>query len=104
MEEIPVSQIRHSYIQTVPMIQAMYEAGMMQQGDELLGDYVRVCEEYLIYFLQFDERKSKLVEGDFRERYSILENLYTLARHYDRKQIVAEMHGFFEILYGEPVE
>lgn len=104
MEEIPVSQIRHTYIQTVPMIDAMYNAGMNTEGDALLSDYIRTCQEYIVYFLAFDEKKSKLVESDFRERYSILENLYALARHHNRVQIVNDMHAFFDAIYGDAAE
>ncbi len=94
MELLPPEQVRYTY-QMVPYIEAYYNAGAFDKGDALLRDYARVLQEYIDYYSRFPESKQPLIEQDFSERLSLLNELYMIAGEYGRTEAADEIRDFF---------
>ncbi len=95
MEVIPPSQIRHSYILTVPVIEAYYMAGAMDKGDAVLDEYAAILKEYVSYYSKFTGLKGELVDYTLREKVSILYEVMTVARDFGRTDKAKEIETFF---------
>ncbi|MFI3331459.1 MAG: DUF2723 domain-containing protein [Rikenellaceae bacterium] len=80
LEEIPLSQIRHSYINTMPIIKSYYKAGETDKANAVFDDYFRVLGEYVSYYSSFTGKHRILVEQDMEEKMSLLAEMYSVAR------------------------
>ncbi|GHU99785.1 membrane protein [Bacteroidia bacterium] len=95
IEQIPFSQIRHTYILTIPLIEAYYRAGAIQKGDAILDDYSRILKEYVVYYQRFTGRSREQATGALQEKLSLLGALYQVAQIYGRDEKAGELDAFF---------
>ncbi|MDR2885933.1 MAG: DUF2723 domain-containing protein, partial [Rikenellaceae bacterium] len=82
---MPTDQILHSYVQTVPLIQAYYTAGATEKGDTLLADYIDNLEQFVDYYARFRGRHAELVADQLDDKLSHLATLYAIARDNGRE-------------------
>ncbi len=97
IEQIPFSQIRHSYFRTPPMIEAYYLAQAWEKGDAVLQDYAGKLMEYIDYYLQFSGNKAKLVVEELDIKVTELDYLYRLAATFDREELSGMILDFYEV-------
>jgi len=93
---IPFSQIRHSYVLTIPVIEAYYKAGGFAQGDAIFSDYQRILQEYVLYYARFTGRQRDLVKDAMEEKLSLLGALYHTAQTFNRTEKVRQLEAFFQ--------
>jgi len=82
IELMPFSQIRHDFVQTVPLINSYYQAGEFEKGNAVLEDYAGVLIEYFEYFLRFRGSKAGRVMRDFENTFFLLDDLLNLAERH----------------------
>ncbi len=95
VEELPFKQIRHSYIQTIPMIEAYYAAGATDKANAILADYAGSLKEYIRYFDSFPKDKAQLVTGELRENLGMLSELYRIAEDNHQAEQCNDIRDFF---------
>ncbi len=95
IEEMPFNQIRHSYVLTIPLIEAYYMAGAYDKGTEVLEDYERILMEYIDYYGQFEKRQADMVQTQLRTDVSLLYELYSLAKKYNRTKEATQIERYF---------
>ena len=98
VEELPFSQIRHSYGLTPPVIEAYYLAGATEKANEILNDYVRVLEENITYMMRFTGRNGELVKNKLDENLYILSDLYGMADEFGQTEIANGIRNYFSTL------
>ncbi len=104
LELMPSPQIRHSYMQTIPLIESYYQAGEFTKGNALLDDYARVLTEYFNYFIRFRGTKADRVMVELRDKLSILEVLLDLAEHYDQTEQADAIYNVVSWIYEDREE
>ena len=95
IEEMPFNQIRHSYIQTIPLIEAYYMAGAYDKGNAILDDYTKILREYIDYYFRFKGKQATLVQNQLRNNISLLYELYTLALQYHQTDEASTIQQYF---------
>lgn len=95
LQKLPSPQLRHSYVQTLPLIEAYYMAGATDKGDALLNEYATILKEYVVYYGNFPESKAALVDRDLSLAAGELGELYRLASYYERTQAADSLERFF---------
>ncbi len=95
IEEMPFNQIRHSYIQTIPLIEAYYMAGAYDKGNAILDDYTKILREYIDYYFRFKGKQATLVQNQLRNNISLLYELYTLALQYHQNDEASTIQQYF---------
>ena len=95
VEEMPFAQIRHSYILTIPIIEAYYRAGAYDKGNAVLEDYARILREYILYYSQFTGGKREMVSQTLHEKITLLGELYNIARENRQQEQVDGLDKFF---------
>ncbi len=95
VEEMPFSQIKHSYVLTMPVIEAYYMAGAMEKANAILEDYASNLEEYIRYYMQFTGDKADMVTQVLQEKMALLGELYNMAKVYNQTQQAEKIHQFF---------
>lgn len=96
IEKMPFSQIRHTYKLTQPLIEAYYLAGAMEKGDNVMMSYSKNLMEYINYYSQFSGAKAELVEDAIRENISYLDDMYRMARYFNRNEIATMIDNFYD--------
>lgn len=96
MEMVPVSKFRYSYIQTLPVIDAYYNAGQTEKANALLEDYLRVTEEYLSYYARFRGRQAELVSDVMWLQLNTLAELYVRAALRGQEDIAGRIDNFID--------
>lgn len=96
VEQIPFSQIRHSYATTMPVIEAYYAAGEAQKANDILNDYARILKEYIVYYLRFQGRQGELVKQSLQSNIQLLYELMVIALENDQPEIAKNIQDFFE--------
>ena len=94
VKEIPFSQIRHNYF-TRYIVESYYNAGAFDKGNVILGDYAKILEEYMDYYLQFKGKYREMIFTQLNDKYSDLYNLYVLARAYHQQDQADAIETFF---------
>lgn len=94
LEEMPFSQINHSYINTLPVIEAYYMAGAPDKANAVFDDYLKHIKEYLTYFSQFKGEKAKAVAGDVQEKLYYMYELYVLATKYGQTERAKDLESY----------
>ena len=94
VKEIPFSQIRHNYL-TRYIVESYYNAGAFDKGNVILGDYAKILEEYMDYYLQFKGKYREMIFTQLNDKYSDLYNLYVLARAYHQQDQADAIETFF---------
>ena len=95
IEEMPFNQIRHSYVQTIPLIEAYYMAGADEKGTAVLEDYAKILEEYIDYYFRFKGKQAGLVQTQLRTNISLLYELFTLAQKYNQTEEAGKIEKYF---------
>ena len=95
IEEMPFNQIRHSYVQTIPLIEAYYMAGADEKGTAVLEDYAKILEEYIDYYFRFKGKQAGLVQTQLRTNISLLYELYSLAQKYNQTEEAGKIEKYF---------
>lgn len=95
VEEIPFSQIRHSYVLTMPVIEAYYDARATEKANAVLSDYQRILEEKISYYMRFNGRHGDLVRNQLKDNIALLYELYNIAKHYNQVEKATEIEKFF---------
>lgn len=98
MEELPISQIRHSYISTIPVIGAYYAAGAVDKANALLEDYARVLTEYALYYTRFKGYKAELIASTMQDKLALLGELYSIAKMNGQEEQANQIRLVFEQL------
>ncbi|MDL2320631.1 DUF2723 domain-containing protein [Alistipes sp. OttesenSCG-928-B03] len=104
MEKLPMSQIRHSYIQTIPIIAAYYKAGAFEKGNVVMDDYTRVLGEYVSYLLQFRGKKAMQIYDDLYRKLIDIDALFRLAIAYGQEEQADQLDRIltmYESVYGK---
>ena len=96
IEEIPFSQIRHSYGSTIPIVEAYYAAGDTVRANEILNDYAKILKEYIDYYLTFPESKQNMILNEMREKVTILYELYNVAENNGQRKEADELIAYFK--------
>ncbi len=105
IEQMPFSQIRHSDIQTMPLIESYYKAGEFEKGNAVMEDYVRVLTEEFDYFYRLWQiSKADGVVPEFRGNIESLELLLGLADFYGQTEQADAIYDVIGILYEKPEE
>ena len=95
VERLPFTQLEHSEMSTLPIIEGYYEAGGVEKGDAILRDYATQLVEHIDYYARFDGRFSSMIDPVLDEKLEIYEILYMTAARYGRRELVAEMNDFY---------
>ncbi len=104
LQRLPTSQIRFTEDNTLPLMEAYYAAdalgveGAAEKGDALMREYVRNIEEYIDYYLMFDEATAPLVQSLLYQRDDELFRAYYLAAVSRRNDIVEEINDYYRTL------
>lgn len=102
-ERMPSNQIRHSYAQTIPLIESYYKAGEFAKGNAVLEDYARVLSEYFNYFLRFlGTPKADRVMSELKDKIDHLEVLYDMAERYGQYDQADAIYNVISCLYKNP--
>lgn len=96
VKEVPFSQIRHTYILTIPVIEAYYNASEDEKANAILEDYAANLIEYIEYYSQFPDSKAALVEDALTEKISYLGELYTIALDYGQREQAEKLRNYFK--------
>lgn len=99
IEQMPFTQIRHSIIQTIPLIECYYNAGEFAKGNAVLEDYARILTEYFNYFFSFRDAKADRVMGELREKINTLEFLLDIAERYGQTEQADAIYDVMGWLY-----
>ncbi len=99
IEEMPFSQIPHSHVQTLPLIEAYYAAGDKAKGDAVLDDYFTTLKQDLDYYARFRGQKADLVGQEVETSLRSMAILHAVAEKYGRTEQVARIKEVFN-LYG----
>ncbi len=95
LEILPVNQIRYTSANTIPLIEAYYEAQAFEKGDELLLMYVKNLEEYLRYYMQYTGYQAEIMAPLMDDKLTELEHAYFVTTRYKR----ASLLQWFNTLY-----
>ncbi|MFR9620361.1 MAG: DUF2723 domain-containing protein [Rikenellaceae bacterium] len=95
LEKFPVTQLRYTAANTVPLIEAYYEAGAMKKGDELMMMYANNIREYIEYYLSFTGAKALQVSSLIDDRLSEFEHAYYVASKYKRSEIAKWFNDYY---------
>lgn len=95
IEEIPFSQIRHTYMLTIPVIEAYYMAKEYDKGNAILKDYANILKEYILYYDQFKGRHMELVAPTLDEKLSLLGALFNIAMDNNQLELASDIKSFF---------
>ncbi len=104
LERLPTWQIRFTEDNTLPLLEAYYAASAMgvegaaEKGDALMREYVQSLEEYLDYYLSFDESQASLVQSLLYDKDDELFHAYYLAAVSQRKEVVEEINNYYRSL------
>ncbi len=104
LERLPTNQIRFTFDNTYPFLEAYYAAGAMgapdatQKGDALLLEYAHTLIEYIDYYLRFEGVQADMVTGELDERLRDLSYVYELAAYAGRNDIVRELNEYYRSL------
>ena len=109
LEKLPTSQIRFTDANTYPFLEAYYAASAMgvpeaaEKGDALLREYARTLIEYIEYYFRFEGLQGDMISNELDAKLDELGNVYYLASYAGRREIVAELNGYYRTL-GVPEE
>ncbi len=84
----PISQIRFTSANTLPLIRSYYRAGAMVKGDALAKIFAENAMEYVEYYQQFDGDKRAQVDPLIKSKLSDLEQLYHIAAAANRVDLI----------------
>ena len=98
LEKIPFSQIRHTYVSTIPHIESYYLAGAYDKGNAVLEDYARVLEEYILYYTKFEGRKADMIFSRMQQDIQLLDELHRIATVLGQKKPAQDIEDFFSRL------
>ncbi len=98
VEELPFTQIFHSYALTPPVIEAYYMAGQPEKANAILKDYAQLLEENISYMNRFTGRNGDLIKNKLEENLYILSDLYGIAQDFGQQEIADDIKAYFETL------
>ena len=98
MEELPPSQIPHSYPWTESVIMAYYSLEDFDAGNAVFDEYAGGLRQKLTYYMGFPENKKGLLYNHMRECIGYLTNLMHLADSFGQKEKVDELEAYFQSL------
>ncbi|MFR9660413.1 MAG: DUF2723 domain-containing protein, partial [Rikenellaceae bacterium] len=98
LERLPTSQLRFTAANTVPVIEAYYDAGEGLKGDVLMMEYVRNIVEYIEYYLTFEGRFVELTNSLLSDKLDELEQVYYSAAASRRVEVVSWMNDYYRTL------
>ncbi|MBP3356501.1 MAG: DUF2723 domain-containing protein [Rikenellaceae bacterium] len=98
IEVYPFDQLRYTYFNTVPLIEAYYNADAIEKGDALLNAYADNLMEKADYYLRFGGAFAEYVEDALQENLVILWELYKTSRKYGRDEIADRLNTYFDTL------
>lgn len=110
LERLPTSQIRFTFDNTYPFLEAYYAAGALgaseatQKGDALLLEYAHTLIEYIEYYLRFEGVQSDMIAGELDERLQDLGYVYDLAAYAGRNDIVRELNEYYRSLGADDAD
>lgn len=96
VEKLPFKQLRHSYYQTLPLIEGYYSAKEYDKGNAILEDYARVLQEHIAYYSSFPDHYANLVSKDLEQKVLILGQLRNMADHYEQDDQAQAIEAFFK--------
>lgn len=96
IKRIPFSQIRHSYAQTFPVIEAYYIAGARDKAGAIMDEYSANLREYITYFGTFKGRHAELVANTYNEKVQLLAELYNMSLDFNDMERAQEIKKFFD--------
>jgi len=95
IQEMPFDQIRHTPVQTIPLIEVYYLAGATDKANEILLDWAIILEEYIAYFMRFTDKKAQLTEAVFNDKAVYLYELSKIARNNNQQDIALRIEKIF---------
>ena len=95
LEVLPTNQIRFTYYNTYPFLEAYYALGEDEKGDALLYEYADTLIEYIEYYLQFDGALGEMVSDIIDENFDNLWRLYGLAAYAGRNEVISYLNDYF---------
>ncbi len=98
LEVLPTSQIRFTDSNTVPLIEAYYNAEEWRKGDDLIAQYAQNIVEYIDYYLQFDSYYGEMITSLLDEKLDEFEQIYLIAAYANRLSVMAEFNNFYRSL------
>jgi hypothetical protein len=98
LQEIPFSQLPHSYLSTIPVIEAYYVIGDPETANRILNEYASRLKQHVTYMMGFPTAKRDLVFPEIRRKAAELFELYNVAGENGQTQIVAELDEYFKNL------
>lgn len=98
LEKLPLSSIRYSSANTIPLIEAYYEANAFEKGDELAKMYASNVMEYIEYYLQFTGAQSEMISPLMTERLKELEHAYYVSTKYKRVELAKWFNEYYKTL------
>ncbi|NBC82578.1 MAG: DUF2723 domain-containing protein [Bacteroidetes bacterium] len=72
----------------VPMIETYYEAGAFEKGNALADEYGNICDQNLIYYMQFSPMDMQFVDQDIRYNMEMLNRMVRITNQFNQ----TEMH------------
>ncbi len=104
LDRLPTWQMRFTAANTVPHIEAYYLAGEIEKGDALLSDYTTNIIEYIEYYLTFTGSQASAVDTLIDDKLIDLEQIYTLAIDFKRRDVVAWLNSYYRSLGATDAE
>ena len=98
LEKMPPAQIRYTFSNTFPFLEAYYAAGEMEKGDALLLSYAENLMQYLDYYLAFEGVQGDMVSGLIDDKLDELGQIYLLAGYAGRRDAVARLNDYYRTL------
>ncbi len=98
LEVLPLSQIRFTEGNTMPLIEAYYVAGANEKGDALLKAYTDNLREYIDWYAGFDRQLGEQVMDQLEDCITQYERAYVLAHYAKRTEIVKSMKEYMVLL------
>jgi hypothetical protein len=81
---------------TAAVAEVFYRAGAPEQGDSLLGEYVRETGQELRYLSALNRTYPGMLAEEYRFQRAVAEALYTLAETWDRKELAGQIGAVIE--------
>ncbi|MFR9651286.1 MAG: DUF2723 domain-containing protein [Rikenellaceae bacterium] len=98
LEKMPTSQMRFTEPNTVPLIEAYYAASDFEAGDRLMMEYAHNIEEYIEYYLLFDDSMANSVNPLLSVRLDELEQAYYITAANGRKELMEWFNNYYRSL------
>ncbi|MFI3327656.1 MAG: DUF2723 domain-containing protein [Rikenellaceae bacterium] len=104
LEVLPTSQLRYSANNTLPFINAYYQAKEYEKGDALLLAYAENLKEYIEYYVTFDGFYGELTTPILNDKLDELELVYYAAAKAKRKGPIEWLNNYYRSLGAEDDE